>query len=74
MNNSEFYNTIRLISKHQNTIALIDIKEFRKLKKLNGEYLWQPFEIGNLPAIPIQTVGLEERLKDTNEMVKRRTW
>ena len=70
MNNSEFYNTIRLISKHQNTIALIDIKEFRKLKKLNGEYLWQPFEIGNLPAIPIQTVGFEERFKATNEMVK----
>lgn len=70
MNNSEFYNTIRLISKHQNTVALIDIKEFRRLKKINNEYLWQPFEIGNLPAIPIQTIGFEERFKATNEMVK----
>ena len=70
MNNSEFYNTIRLISTHQNTVALIDIKEFRRLKKRNNEYLWQPFEIGNLPAIPIQTVGFEERFKATNEMVK----
>lgn len=77
MNNSEFYNTIRLISSHKGTVALININEFRRLKRINGSYKWIPFKIGNLKVIPIKTNNFEERFRATNEMVKIRltpTW
>ena len=51
MNNSEFYNTIKLINNHKNTVALINIGEFKKLQRINGEYKWIPLEIGSMPAI-----------------------
>ena len=77
MNNSEFYYTIRLISSHKGTVALININEFRRLKRINGSYKWIPFKIGNLKVIPIKTNNFEERFRATNEMVKIRltpTW
>ena len=57
MNNSEFYNSIKLIVDYKNTVALININEFKRLKRINGEYKWIPFKINNLPAIPIKTIG-----------------
>lgn len=69
MNNSEFYNTIRFISEHKNTIALININEFRRLKRINGEYKWIPFEIGNLKALPIKTTDFKEKFRNTKEIV-----
>ena len=54
MNNSEFYNTIRLISTHQNTVALIVIKEFIRLKKSNNEYT-EIFEVKPETAIDRST-------------------
>lgn len=69
MNNSEFYDTIRFISEHKNTVALININEFRRLKRINGEYKWMPFEIGNLPAIPVKTLDYKEKFRSTKEIV-----
>lgn len=72
MNNSEFYNIITLISNHKNTIALINIGEFKKLQRTNGEYKWLPLEIGQLPAIPIITSDFKEQFKTTKERVSIR--
>lgn len=69
MNNSEFYSTIRFISEHKNTIALININEFRRLKRINGDYKWIPFEIGDLPAIPVKTIDFKEKFRSTKEIV-----
>lgn len=72
MNNSEFYNSIKLIVDYKNTVALININEFKRLKRINGEYKWIPFKINNLPAIPIKTSGFKESFRATSEMVKIR--
>lgn len=72
MNNSEFYNSIKLIVDHKNTVALININEFKRLKRINGEYKWVPFKIGKLPAIPIKTSDFQEIFRATNEMVNIR--
>lgn len=72
MNNSEFYNTITLISNHKNTVALINIGEFKKLQRTNGEYKWLPLEIGQLPAIPIITSDFKEQFRATKERVSIR--
>lgn len=69
MNNTEFYGTISLITDHINTVALININEFLKLQRINGEYKWIPFKIGSMPAIPILTSSFKERFKATSEMV-----
>lgn len=69
MNNSEFYDTIRFISEHKNTIALININEFKRLKRVNGEYKWIHFEIGDLKAIPVETKDFKEKFRSTKEIV-----
>lgn len=72
MDNSEFYQYIKLINNHQNTVALIDIKEFRRLIRFKGEYKWIPFKIGSLPAIPVKTSKFQENFRNTNEFVSIR--
>lgn len=72
MENEEFYNSIKKIVEHKNTIALIDIKEFRRLTKIKGDYKWIPFTIGDLPALPIITSELKEQFKITKELVNIR--
>ena len=72
MNNSEFYNTIKLINDHKNTIALININEFKKLIRSNGEYKWIRLEIGSLPAIPVITTDFKENFRATKEQVSIR--
>ena len=72
MNNSEFYNTIKLIQNHKNTIALINIKEFKKLQRINGEYKWIPLEIGSMPAIPIITSNFKENFRSTKDQLSIR--
>ncbi len=72
MNNSEFYNTITLIDNHKNTVALINIDEFKRLQRINGEYKWIPLEIGSMPAIPIVTTGFKEQFRSTKEQVSIR--
>ena len=72
MNNSEFYNTITLINNHKNTVALINISEFERLQRINGEYKWLPLEIGSMPAIPIVTAGFKEQFRSTKEQVSIR--
>ena len=72
MNNSEFYNTITLISNHKDTVALINISEFKRLQRINGEYRWIPLEIGSMPAIPIVTAGFKEQFRSTKEQVSIR--
>ena len=72
MNTNEFYNIVKLIAKHKNKIALININEFRRLKRTQGEYKGVPFEIGSMPAIPIKTTDFKEAYKATSEMVKIR--
>lgn len=72
MNNSDFYNTITLINNHKGTVALINIHEFKKLQRTNGEYKWLPLEIGNLQAIPIVTSGFKEQTKTTKERISIR--
>ena len=77
MNKSEFYDTIKLLSTQKSGVALININEFKRLKRINGSYKWVPFKIGNLKVIPIKTNNFEERFRATNEMVKIRltpTW
>ena len=34
MENSDFYDSIKKIVEHKNTIALIDIREFRRLTRI----------------------------------------
>ena len=72
MNNSEFYNTIKLINNHKNTVALINIGEFKKLQRINGEYKWIPLEIGSMPAIPIITSDFKENFRSTKDQVSIR--
>lgn len=72
MENEEFYNYIKKIADHKNTIALINIKEFRKLTRIKGEYHWIPFTIGNLPALPIITTDFKEQFRSTKERVSIR--
>ena len=72
MENSEFYDSIRKIAEHKNTVALINIKEFRRLTRIKGEYKWIPFTIGNLPALPIITSDLKEQFRSTKEQVSIR--
>ena len=72
MENSEFYDSIKKIAEHKNTIALINIREFRRLIRTNGEYQWVPFTIGNLPALPIITSNLKEQFRSTKERVSIR--
>ena len=72
MNNSEFYKSIKLIAEKKGSVALINIKEFKRLKRINGEYKWVPFEIGKLPAIPIKTSDFKEIFRRTNELVNIR--
>lgn len=71
MENSDFYNSIKKIADHKNTVALIDIKEFRRLVRIKGEYKWIPFTIGNLPALPIKT-DYKEQFRSTKERVNIR--
>lgn len=72
MNSSEFYNAIKLIASKKDSIALINLNEFRRLKRINGEYKWIPFKIGKLPAIPIKTSDFKEAFRGTNELVNIR--
>ena len=72
MNNTEFYGTISLITDHINTVALININEFLKLQRINGEYKWIPFKIGSMPAIPILTSDFKECFRSTKEQVSIR--
>lgn len=72
MNNSEFKNTINLLQEHKNSVALINIKEFKNLQRIKGEYKWLPLEIENLPAIPIKTVDFKECFREANEILKIR--
>lgn len=72
MENAEFYNSIKKIADHKDTIALINIKEFRRLTRIKGEYQWIPFTIGNLPALPIITTDFKEQFKNTKERVSIR--
>lgn len=69
MNNNEFYGAIKSITSYQNTVALININEFKRLIKISGEYKWIPFNIEKLPYIPIKTNGFKESFRGTNEMV-----
>ena len=69
MSNSEFYNSLRLIVDTKNTVALINIQEFKKLERKHGEYRWVPFNIGSLPAIPIKTSGFREKFIGKNGQV-----
>ena len=69
MNDIEFYNLFKYISDHQNTVALININEFKRLVKIRGEYKFMPFKIGSLKYIPVKTDNFKERFKATNEMV-----
>lgn len=70
MNNNDFYNSIKIIFKHQGTIALIDIEEFKKLTRKNGKYNWVPFEIGSLPAIPVVTNNFKESFRSTADRIR----
>lgn len=72
MNSSEFYNTIKLLSEKKGSVALININEFKRLKRINGEYKWVPFTIGKLPAIPIETSDFKEVFRGTDELVNIR--
>ena len=69
MNDIEFYNLFKYISDHQNTVALININEFKRLVKIRGEYKFMPFKIGSLKYIPVKTDNFKERFKATKEMV-----
>lgn len=69
MNDIEFYNLFKYIFDHQNTVALININEFKRLVKIRGEYKCMPFKIGSLKYIPVKTDNFKERFKATNEMV-----
>ena len=69
MSNSEFYNSLRLIVDTKNTVALINIQEFKKLERKHGEYRWVSFNIGSLPAIPIKTSGFREKFIGKNGQV-----
>lgn len=69
MNKSEFYDTIKLLSKQKSGVALININEFKRLKRINGEYKWIPFTIGKLPAIPIETSEVKEIFRETDELL-----
>ena len=51
MNDIEFYNLFKYISDHQNTVALININEFKRLVKIRGEYKFMPFKIMMLEAL-----------------------
>ena len=68
MENSDFYDSIKKIVEHKNTIALIDIREFRRLTRIKGEYKWNSFTIGNLPALPIIS-DFKEQFRSTKERV-----
>lgn len=68
MENSDFYDSIKKIVEHKNTIALIDIREFRRLTRIKGEYKWSSFIIGNLPALPIIS-DFKEQFRSTKERV-----
>ena len=72
MENAEFYNSIKKIANHKNTIALISIKEFKRLTRIKGEYKWIPFTIGLLPALPIITTDFKEQFRSTKEIVSIR--
>ena len=72
MNTNEFYTVVKLIAEYKNKVALININEFKRLKRIDGEYKWLPFKIGSLPAIPIVTSDFKEEYKATSEMVKIR--
>ena len=72
MKNAEFYNSIKKIADHKNTVALINIKEFRRLTRIKGEYQWIPFTIGNLPALPVITTDFKEQFRSTKERVSIR--
>ncbi len=69
MKRSEFYDSLKLIVDSKNTVALINIKEFKKLERIHGEYQWRTFSIGSLPAIPIKTSSFKENLRGTDEWV-----
>ncbi len=71
MENSDFYDSIKKIVEHKNTIALIDIREFRRLTRIKGEYKWNSFTIGNLPALPIIS-DFKEQFRSTKERVSIR--
>ena len=71
MENSDFYDSIKKIVEHKNTIALIDIREFRRLTRIKGEYKWSSFIIGNLPALPIIS-DFKEQFRSTKERVSIR--
>ena len=71
MENSDFYDSIKKIVEHKNTIALIDIREFRRLTRINGENKWNSFTIGNLPALPIIS-DFKEQFRSTKERVSIR--
>lgn len=68
MSNSDFYNHIKFIAAHQGTVALIDINEFRRLRRINGEYKWQKFQIGDLRAIPIKTDDFTEKCRTSKNL------
>ena len=72
MNNSEFYNSIKLIASQKGTTALVNIHEFKRLQKIRGDYKWQPFEIGMLRAIPVTTSDFKETFRATDEIVNIR--
>lgn len=72
MSNTEFYDSIKLIANQKSKVALININEFKRLKRINGEYKWVTFKIGNLPAIPIKTDDFKEAFRGTDELVNIR--
>ncbi len=55
MNKVTFDSAFNLIVGSKNSVALINIDEFERLERVQGEYKWIPFEIGFLPAIPVIT-------------------
>lgn len=77
MSTDDFYESFKIINNCIGKYALVNTNEFIRLQKINGEYKWLPFDINNLPAIPIEMDSLNEigiQKKQYTQIIVKPTW